>query len=99
MPCHKRVGHQTWKLGSHQAQAGQSTGEVMAGSDSTVAETGLDRVPGPDKQLVELKRMKFPAVRRLSIHHAVLPRNGFGVLAVFSSEYSRWPGPHIWGCQ
>ena len=31
LPCHKRVVHQTWKLGSHQAQAGQGTGQVVAG--------------------------------------------------------------------
>ena len=62
LPRHKRVGHQTLKLGSHQAQAGQGKGQVVAGLDSTVAEAGLDRVPGLDKQLVELKRTMFPAV-------------------------------------
>ena len=31
LPCHKRVGHQTWELGSHQAQAGQGMGQVVAG--------------------------------------------------------------------
>ena len=89
LPCHKRVGR----------QAGQGTGQVVAVLDSSVAEAGLDRVPGPDKQLVELKRTMFPAVQQLSICQAALQQHEFGVLAVLSSEHNRWPGPHIWGYQ
>ena len=50
-----------------------------------MAEAGEDRVHGLDKQLVELKRTMFPAVRRPLIHQAVLPRHEFGVSAVFFS--------------